>query len=43
MARNTCRRPGVGLNMRLDLTDDARDLLNRRGGTLAVDLIRPTG
>jgi hypothetical protein len=29
--------------MRLDVTDDARELLSRRGGTLAVDLIRPTG
>jgi len=29
--------------MRLELSDDARDLLSRRGGTLAVDLIRPTG
>lgn len=29
--------------MELDLTPDAAALLAKRGGTLVVDLIRPTG
>jgi hypothetical protein len=29
--------------MQLELTDDAADLLTKRGGTLVIDLIRPTG
>lgn len=29
--------------MQLELTEDAADLLARRGGILTVDLIRPTG
>ena len=29
--------------MQLELTDDAASLLTKRGGTLTVDLIRPTG
>jgi hypothetical protein len=29
--------------MELELTPDAADLLSRRGGTLVIDLIRPTG
>lgn len=43
MTRNMCRRLRVDTHMRLDLTDDARELLARRGGHLAVDLIKPTG
>ncbi len=29
--------------MRLELTDEAEDILRRKGGTLTVDYIRPTG
>lgn len=29
--------------MRLELTDEAQDILRRKGGTLTVDYIRPTG
>jgi hypothetical protein len=29
--------------MQLELTDDAAVLLAKRGGTLVIDLIRPTG
>ena len=29
--------------MQLELTDEAAALLAKRGGTLVVDLIRPTG
>jgi hypothetical protein len=29
--------------MEIELTPDAADLLAKRGGTLVVDLIRPTG
>jgi hypothetical protein len=29
--------------MELELTPDAADLLSKRGGTLVIDLIRPTG
>lgn len=29
--------------MLIELTDEARELLRRKGGTLAVDYIRPTG
>lgn len=29
--------------MRLEVTDEAQDLLRRKGGTLTVDYIRPTG
>ncbi len=29
--------------MELDLTPDAAALLEKRGGTLVIDLIRPTG
>jgi hypothetical protein len=29
--------------MELELTPDAADLIEKRGGTLVVDLIRPTG
>lgn len=29
--------------MRLEITDDAAQLLRKRGGTLTIDLIRPTG
>ena len=34
---------GVLVTMQLELTDDAASLLTKRGGTLTVDLIRPTG
>lgn len=40
---NTGRARGVPGHMELDLTDDAAALLSKRGGTLVVDLIRPTG
>ncbi len=29
--------------MQIDITDDARRLLDKRGGTMAIDFIRPTG
>jgi hypothetical protein len=29
--------------MEIEITDDARQLLERRGGTMAIDFIRPTG
>jgi hypothetical protein len=29
--------------MELQITDDARRLLEKRGGTMAIDFIRPTG
>ena len=29
--------------MRIELTDDAVRLLRKRGGTMTVDYIRPTG
>jgi hypothetical protein len=29
--------------MKIDITDDARRLLDKRGGTMAIDFIRPTG
>jgi hypothetical protein len=29
--------------MQIEITDDARALLERKGGTMAIDFIRPTG
>ena len=29
--------------MRLEITDEARALIAKRGGTVAIDYIRPTG
>jgi hypothetical protein len=29
--------------MDIEITDDARTLLERRGGTMSIDFIRPTG
>jgi hypothetical protein len=29
--------------MRIEITDDARTLLERKGGTMSIDFIRPTG
>lgn len=29
--------------MQIDITDDARTLLDKRGGTMTIDFIRPTG
>jgi hypothetical protein len=29
--------------MRIEITDDARMLLERKGGTMSIDFIRPTG
>jgi hypothetical protein len=29
--------------MQLEITDDAAVLLEKRGGTMAIDFIRPTG
>jgi hypothetical protein len=29
--------------MEIEITDDARQLLERRGGTMTIDFIRPTG
>jgi hypothetical protein len=29
--------------MQIEITDDARSLLERKGGTMSIDFIRPTG
>lgn len=29
--------------MEIEMTDDARQLLERKGGTMSIDFIRPTG
>jgi hypothetical protein len=29
--------------MQIEITDEARDLLVKRGGTMTIDFIRPTG
>lgn len=29
--------------MEIEITDDARQLLERKGGTMSIDFIRPTG
>ncbi len=29
--------------MHIEITDDARELLERKGGTMSIDFIRPTG
>jgi hypothetical protein len=29
--------------MRIDITDEARRLLTKKGGTMSIDFIRPTG
>jgi hypothetical protein len=29
--------------MNIEITDDARQLLERKGGTMSIDFIRPTG
>jgi len=29
--------------MDIEITDDARQLLARKGGTMSIDFIRPTG
>jgi hypothetical protein len=29
--------------MQIEITEDARRLLERKGGTMAIDFIRPTG
>jgi hypothetical protein len=29
--------------MDIEITDDARALLERKGGTMSIDFIRPTG
>ena len=29
--------------MNIEITDDARRLLERKGGTMSIDFIRPTG
>ncbi len=29
--------------MNIEITDDARALLERKGGTMSIDFIRPTG
>jgi hypothetical protein len=29
--------------MRIEISDDARALLERKGGTMSIDFIRPTG
>jgi hypothetical protein len=29
--------------VQIDMTDEARELLEKRGGTMSIDFIRPTG
>jgi hypothetical protein len=29
--------------MKIEITDEARELLVKRGGTMTIDFIRPTG
>jgi len=29
--------------MRIEITDDARQVLESKGGTMSIDFIRPTG
>jgi len=29
--------------MQLEITDEARELLDKRGGTMTIDFIKPTG
>jgi len=29
--------------MQIEITEDARTLLERKGGTMSIDFIRPTG
>ncbi len=29
--------------MQIEITDEARQLLEKRGGTMTIDFIRPTG
>jgi hypothetical protein len=29
--------------MRIEITDDARQVLEKKGGTMSIDFIRPTG
>jgi hypothetical protein len=29
--------------MQIEITDDARRVLEKKGGTMSIDLIRPTG
>jgi hypothetical protein len=41
--RNDRRPQRVQANVNIEITDTAVDLLRRRGGTMAVDFIRPTG
>ena len=33
----------AGVSMDLEITDEAAALLAKRGGTMAIDFIRPTG
>jgi ribonuclease E len=44
--RRSGRRRGlqlVGVMMNIEITDEARQLLERKGGTMSIDFIRPTG
>lgn len=29
--------------MRIEITDEAQELLEKKGGTMSIDFIRPTG
>ena len=37
------RDAGYSGRMEIEITDDARRVLERKGGTMSIDLIRPTG
>ena len=32
-----------GCHMKIEITDEAKQLLSKRGGTMTIDFIKPTG
>ncbi len=40
-AGGTCSR--ILIQMQIEITDDARRVLDKKGGTMSIDFIRPTG
>ena len=43
MAGNPSAGHRVDIGMRLELTSEAVDVLERKGGVMTIDYIRPTG
>ena len=39
---STSRSPTID-DMQIEITEDAQKLLERKGGTMSIDFIRPTG